>query len=84
MLKNSIVSPSKHKFDMTDVLSEEDFYDSFKESNKIKEMFIKTSLGNVHAFYAGEQNKCTILAMHGDGTGRNHEKWLSVTELFAD
>lgn len=30
------------------------------------------------------ENKNVIFAMHGDGTGRNHEKWLAVTEIFAD
>jgi hypothetical protein len=45
-------------------------------------MFIETKFGKVHAYVSGEGNKIPIIAMHGDGTGKNYLNWVPCAEGF--
>ncbi|KRX05557.1 P-loop containing nucleoside triphosphate hydrolase [Pseudocohnilembus persalinus] len=95
VLKNFLVSQYEEKQqqkknqDMSQFLSDEDYFDSFKQSFVLKERFFETSYGNVHAYYSLDQSQnqinqnCTIISMHGDGRGRNYEAFLPTVEKFA-
>ena len=74
MIVEHIKSSFDRKFDLTDVLPPDQYYEQFKPH--VQEMFVKTQYGQIHTYVAGQNNKIPIIAMHVDGTGLNYLNWL--------
>ena len=64
------------------------YFDQFLSDGKIEDTVIKTSFGEIHAYYCRAESfelktKHVILAMHGDGATSDNTGWIPILKPFS-